>query len=333
MPSIGRNDPCPCGSGRKYKNCCLIHDRIAEQRDLNLPTSQGRVLSFLYAFARQPKFNQDILEGFNLYWGAAFEPAVANEVGPENMRRFFEWFVNDYPTRPDKRYIIDLFNEKGAGKIAEEDQALLDAWQKSTMGLFRILGKLEGEDMLLFDALRESELTVRDGVFARAAATGDVLLGRLYELNGTRHLSHMTMALPAPYETELVVFITNAYRTYGSEQGEDSSWDQFLRSYSSLFNAFLISERSNSLRHLIGPGTPYADPALGRDKLTTAMARLREEKQKAATAEKQEIAGGRRTASGIILPGSAKPEPTNVVKPGGEQPAKSSSILVPGRDL
>ncbi|MBO6202420.1 MAG: SEC-C domain-containing protein, partial [Selenomonas sp.] len=19
---IGRNDPCPCGSGKKYKNCC-----------------------------------------------------------------------------------------------------------------------------------------------------------------------------------------------------------------------------------------------------------------------------------------------------------------------
>ena len=22
-PKAGRNDPCPCGSGRKYKNCCL----------------------------------------------------------------------------------------------------------------------------------------------------------------------------------------------------------------------------------------------------------------------------------------------------------------------
>lgn len=21
---IGRNDPCPCGSGKKYKNCCLL---------------------------------------------------------------------------------------------------------------------------------------------------------------------------------------------------------------------------------------------------------------------------------------------------------------------
>lgn len=21
-PTVGRNDPCPCGSGRKYKKCC-----------------------------------------------------------------------------------------------------------------------------------------------------------------------------------------------------------------------------------------------------------------------------------------------------------------------
>ena len=21
-PAVGRNDPCPCGSGKKYKNCC-----------------------------------------------------------------------------------------------------------------------------------------------------------------------------------------------------------------------------------------------------------------------------------------------------------------------
>jgi len=26
MSKIGRNDPCPCGSGRKYKKCCLQKD-------------------------------------------------------------------------------------------------------------------------------------------------------------------------------------------------------------------------------------------------------------------------------------------------------------------
>ena len=23
-PVVGRNDPCPCGSGRKYKRCCML---------------------------------------------------------------------------------------------------------------------------------------------------------------------------------------------------------------------------------------------------------------------------------------------------------------------
>ena len=26
MAKIGRNDPCPCGSGQKYKRCCLSRD-------------------------------------------------------------------------------------------------------------------------------------------------------------------------------------------------------------------------------------------------------------------------------------------------------------------
>jgi preprotein translocase subunit SecA len=25
-PKVGRNDPCPCGSGKKYKNC---HGKVA----------------------------------------------------------------------------------------------------------------------------------------------------------------------------------------------------------------------------------------------------------------------------------------------------------------
>jgi len=28
---IGRNDPCPCGSGKKYKRCCLAKDQEAER--------------------------------------------------------------------------------------------------------------------------------------------------------------------------------------------------------------------------------------------------------------------------------------------------------------
>ncbi|MBW2484820.1 MAG: SEC-C domain-containing protein, partial [Deltaproteobacteria bacterium] len=29
MVKVGRNDPCPCGSGRKFKRCCLGKQQTA----------------------------------------------------------------------------------------------------------------------------------------------------------------------------------------------------------------------------------------------------------------------------------------------------------------
>jgi tetratricopeptide (TPR) repeat protein len=34
MAKPGRNDPCPCGSGNKYKKCCLARDEAAEREGL-----------------------------------------------------------------------------------------------------------------------------------------------------------------------------------------------------------------------------------------------------------------------------------------------------------
>ena len=33
MAKPGRNEPCPCGSGNKYKKCCLAKDAAAEQAE------------------------------------------------------------------------------------------------------------------------------------------------------------------------------------------------------------------------------------------------------------------------------------------------------------
>jgi len=42
MPKVGRNDPCPCGSGKKYKHCHLRQDRAAERR-ANVGRGRARV--------------------------------------------------------------------------------------------------------------------------------------------------------------------------------------------------------------------------------------------------------------------------------------------------
>lgn len=38
MTKLGRNDPCPCGSGKKYKRCCLQKDEAAEPAALAATT-------------------------------------------------------------------------------------------------------------------------------------------------------------------------------------------------------------------------------------------------------------------------------------------------------
>jgi len=41
MTKIGRNAPCPCNSGRKYKRCCLsIHERALAARRIPVPEEQ-----------------------------------------------------------------------------------------------------------------------------------------------------------------------------------------------------------------------------------------------------------------------------------------------------
>lgn len=54
MTKIGRNQPCPCGSGRKYKNCCASLADARKQED------QGTV-TFISKAAGLPGHYQDIV--------------------------------------------------------------------------------------------------------------------------------------------------------------------------------------------------------------------------------------------------------------------------------
>ena len=40
MTKLGRNAPCPCGSGKKYKRCCLSRQPQAEQASLPTPLTE-----------------------------------------------------------------------------------------------------------------------------------------------------------------------------------------------------------------------------------------------------------------------------------------------------
>ncbi|MCR4704053.1 MAG: SEC-C domain-containing protein [Saccharofermentans sp.] len=70
---IGRNDPCPCGSGKKYKNCCLrmemmtIPDRIKKAvNESGYKEDIGNILANMYLYMEKKQ-----------WWGACHATASA----------------------------------------------------------------------------------------------------------------------------------------------------------------------------------------------------------------------------------------------------------------
>jgi len=44
IQKLGRNDPCHCGSGKKYKKCCLAKDAQIKRQDSDARTNQAAQL-------------------------------------------------------------------------------------------------------------------------------------------------------------------------------------------------------------------------------------------------------------------------------------------------
>jgi len=329
MPKVRRNDPCPCGSGKKYKNCCMRQDRIRASRDLGFDREDAFLLNNLYTFAQQPRFARDLSEAFALYWGGVYDLREISQIDAQDMRRTLEWFIHDYRTSVDGRHIIDIFLETQAHDYPPEAQERLETWSKSTTGMFRVL-RPASEGSELYDCLRESHLTVDNPVLSRNVQPGDVLIGRLLNLNGLSHLSPLTMILPEEYELALTGYVANAHERYVTDHYQ-ASWDQFLRESGHIFQAYLLSPQAQALRALIGPGTRFHDPAISRDKLRASTARSRAEQKR----QERNTAEGRlpehRTTAGIILPGSA-----SQAMPQANQEQESpprTKILIPGQDV
>jgi len=64
IKSIGRNDPCPCGSGKKFKQCC---QNKQENQSETAKTRQLENIPTLFAKARQASLQNDFITAEKIY--------------------------------------------------------------------------------------------------------------------------------------------------------------------------------------------------------------------------------------------------------------------------
>jgi len=113
---VGRNDSCPCGSGKKYKKCCLDKDQtenvspsIRRERSLREPvdTLRRKIVKFM----EREEFRQYVIPAAKLYWRTLEEDLEPEPINETEVLSFNEWFIHDYILPDHGKPLITVFLE------------------------------------------------------------------------------------------------------------------------------------------------------------------------------------------------------------------------------
>lgn len=316
MPRVGRNDPCPCGSGRKYKQCCLPKVQASQVRSLSLRRDDELLTARLMAFGQRPAFSLDVQSAFSRFWNGDYDLSAIEVLGPEHVGAFLEWYLYDYRTTKDRQRIVDLFAAEEGPRLTEDLRALLAEREVAYLSLYGIEA-VEPEGRLeVGDLLAGGFYTIEDAGLARLAMPGDLLLGRRLGNGSDGRMSHGTVLLPAHLTQLLVPATKRAYGLYRDEH-YGATWPEFLREAGVVMFHILIGPEAAAYYALLSKREGYFDPQPVVQGMRAIMQRKaeelarqaaeEEEKRRQETAEAPEGPPVERTSGGILIPGQPKP--------------------------
>jgi hypothetical protein len=185
MTAPGRNAPCPCGSGRKHKHCCL------RKQELRLPryTQQDRTSAFakLMRYARRADLGDAMRLGWELFWGGRLdmEPGWSHRDTLENdaqsQAAFMHWLLLDEPQDPDGRTIADRFVERHGASLTPGERIYLDRMRASALRPYEVAEVRAEEGLRLRDLWTDDVVEVRERSATRQLARWDLFAARVIE--------------------------------------------------------------------------------------------------------------------------------------------------------
>ncbi|VBB42915.1 conserved hypothetical protein [uncultured Desulfatiglans sp.] len=193
---IGRNDPCPCGSGKKHKKCCLgkvddgplsieyarlsrIHDRVFEQLTSHSEQFFGReaTMAAVSDFLLLNDKNEDDDE-------TAFTEKVQR-----NIQVFAPWVVFNwvYTPRtsewdldcPKDCTIAEHYLEGKRPPENSEEVQFIRGVNRKPYSFFEVLEVEPGRSVTLRDILTGSEETVQEHGASKALRPSDIVFARV----------------------------------------------------------------------------------------------------------------------------------------------------------
>ncbi len=231
---VGRNAPCPCGSGRKYKKCCLPKEEAGRAGKTSATPQELELRNRLHSFSAKEKYRKDFERAYALYCRKPFrQPLVLGENEQEQFSPFLEWFVHDFKLENGLTIVEEFYRAKEE-KFSSEERSLLRYEMDSYCSIYEVLSVTPEVGMRLKDLFTEEELDVLEVRGTRTAAKWDVIFARVIRMGLTNKFSGIITLVPRRDKEGVLSAIRKSWEKFQAETGK-KEWPAFAKK-----NALLI---------------------------------------------------------------------------------------------
>jgi len=201
MSDVGRNEPCPCGSGKKFKKCCGGGSAVVE-----LPIEARKALA-LHQLDQQ--LVDDMLRFAKKRLGAEWMSEVSAEYADDYQVTEYEvqllvpWAVYHYDNVG--KTVAQLYREDRGHRLSEQVRSWLDAQDASWLSVWEVQKVEMGTGMAVRDLLSHTERFVHEVKGSQTLKPRDCVLGRVVDNDGVSVFCGMHPRTLGPMEADLVV--------------------------------------------------------------------------------------------------------------------------------
>ena len=207
---LGRNELCPCGSGKKYKRCCLNKDVVLERAERKVGATQKQYSELyikLYEYAQQDKFNEEIEKAKEMFY------IVEDETINAKFERFFNtYFMQDHIMDSKKVMTVEFFEDNRANLNKYEIEILKNLFE-SYVSIYEVTEKLEGK-IVLKDCLTGTEVYTEDVNLLSGFEVGSYMISRIVTIEDTSILIDITISISEAVKDVIVNDLMYLFKQY-----------------------------------------------------------------------------------------------------------------------
>lgn len=191
--SPGRNDPCPCGSGKKYKKCHLDAHRAQQA----VPAEGESVHEMDFRLVRS--IVRFAVDRYGDHWLQALEDGIGNDEAA--LQLFLPWAA--WTADVDRGRIAETYLEQNGAQLPDTERAWFAAQLAAWLSFWEVThvgpGRIDVQDLLTGE-----RRSVNEVMGSRSLSTRDTLLARVVDFHGTSYFGGMYGRCLSPLEASEV---------------------------------------------------------------------------------------------------------------------------------